>query len=128
MLATTLLVPVLLFAFGILANDMPLVSVSGSIFTILTAFLISLTTTRTRPYFVRKLAVSAILAAAYYFAIFVVFWTWAEEDRFLQSEEWSPIGIEVVTGPIRGAAGLFCTVLIYGLLRLVSVIEVPEPS
>jgi hypothetical protein len=127
-LVTSLLVPVLLFASGTLADDAPFVPVTGFAFALTTGTLIAASTTFSRIYFIRKLTASIATACIYFIAVFVVFWTWAEETRFIESQEWSPIGIDVLTGPIRGAAATTAVVAIMGLLWLATAVEVPEPT
>ncbi len=118
----------LLFASGALADDAPLVAVTGVAFALAIGMLIAASTTFSRIYFIRKLAASGAAACMYFITVFVVFWTWAEEQRFIESQDWSPIGIDVFTGPIRGAAATAAIVAIMGLMWLATAVEVPEPT
>ena len=127
LLITNLLVPVLLFGTGILHDDSPAVPFMGMIFATLTGMLIACTTTQTRPFFFRKLITSSALAFGLFLTTFVVFWTWAEEQRFFESDEWSPLGVEVLTGPIRGLAAVMAVLATIGLIWLAAATEVPEP-
>ena len=118
----------LLFAFGTLADDAAFVLVAGVAFALTTGMLIAASTTFSRIYFIRKLAASGATACVYFIAVFVVFWTWAEEQRVIESQEWSPIGIDVFTGPIRAAAATTAIVAIMGLQWMATTVEVPEPT
>jgi len=119
---------VLLFAFGTLADDAPFVPVTGVAFALTTGTLIAASTTFSRIYFIRKLTASGATACVYFIAVFVVFWTLSEEQRVIESQEWSPIGIDVLTVPIRAAAATTAIFAIMGLQWLATAVEAPEPT
>lgn len=128
LLTITQLAPVLMFASQVLPEDSFAVPTTGCIFATITAVLIAVSTTHTRLHFIRKLVASAALAAGFFLTLFVVFWTLGEEKRFVESEEWAPMGIDVWTGPSRMISAMLCMLAAIGLFWLMAAIEVPEPS
>ncbi len=127
MLLTTLSAPVVMIAVGTVTTDSLAVPLTGIIFSILSAFLIAALTTHSRSYFIRKLIASGLLSLTFFSTAYFIFWTWSEDRRLIESDEWSPVGIEVMTVPFRGLSAIVFALSTIGLFWMVAAIEVPEP-
>lgn len=118
LLLTALVVPIVAFACGQIVPESAMALFVGITFSVLTGMLIACSTTHTPTYFIRKLIASLSVAATFYLMVVAVFWTWAEEQRFYDSGEWAPIGVEGITGPMRGLCAAIGVLAILGLLWL----------